>query len=47
MNNILITGGAGFIGSRVALKLIQKGYKIFLNKYMEKMLIFLILFKGK
>lgn len=28
MNNILITGGAGFIGSRVALKLIQKGYKI-------------------
>ncbi|MFT8323621.1 MAG: SDR family NAD(P)-dependent oxidoreductase, partial [Bacillus sp. (in: firmicutes)] len=28
MKNILITGGAGFIGSRVALKLISKGYKV-------------------
>jgi dTDP-L-rhamnose 4-epimerase len=28
MNNILITGGAGFIGSRVALKLVNKGYKV-------------------
>jgi dTDP-L-rhamnose 4-epimerase len=27
-NNILITGGAGFIGSNLALKLISKGYKI-------------------
>ena len=26
--NILITGGAGFIGSNLALKLIQKGYQI-------------------
>jgi len=28
MNKILITGGAGFIGSHLALKLIEKGYKI-------------------
>lgn len=28
MNNILITGGAGFIGSNIALKLIEKGYKV-------------------
>lgn len=28
MKNVLITGGAGFIGSNLALKLIQKGYKI-------------------
>jgi len=28
MNKILITGGAGFIGSHLALKLIAKGYKI-------------------
>lgn len=28
MNKVLITGGAGFIGSNVALKLVQKGYKV-------------------
>lgn len=28
MNNILITGGAGFIGSNLALKLINKGYRV-------------------
>lgn len=28
MNNILLTGGAGFIGSNVALKLIAKGYNV-------------------
>jgi dTDP-L-rhamnose 4-epimerase len=28
MKNVLITGGAGFIGSALALKLINKGYKI-------------------
>lgn len=28
MNNILITGGAGFIGSNLSLKLIAKGYNV-------------------
>lgn len=28
MNNVLITGGAGFIGSHIALKLIAKGYSV-------------------
>lgn len=28
MKNVLITGGAGFIGSNLALKLIEKGHKI-------------------
>ena len=26
--NVLITGGAGFIGSNLALKLVEKGYKV-------------------
>ncbi|MGX5688832.1 NAD-dependent epimerase/dehydratase family protein [Arcticibacter tournemirensis] len=28
MRNILITGGAGFIGSNLALKLVEKGYQV-------------------
>lgn len=28
MKNVLITGGAGFIGSNVALKLLQRGYSV-------------------
>ena len=28
MKNILITGGAGFIGSNLSLKLIEKGHNI-------------------
>lgn len=28
MKNVLITGGAGFIGSNVALKLVNKGYEV-------------------
>ena len=28
MNNILITGGAGFIGSNIAIKLVNKGYTV-------------------
>lgn len=28
MNKILITGGAGFIGSHIAIKLIEKGYEV-------------------
>ncbi|GHT23221.1 nucleoside-diphosphate-sugar epimerase [Bacteroidia bacterium] len=28
MKNILITGGAGFIGSNIALKLVEKGYNV-------------------
>lgn len=29
MKNVLITGGAGFIGSNLALKLIEKNYKVY------------------
>ena len=28
IKNVLITGGAGFIGSNLALKLIEKGYQV-------------------
>ena len=28
MKNILITGGAGFIGSHLTVKLVSKGYNI-------------------
>ena len=28
LKNILITGGAGFIGSNLALKLVDKGYSV-------------------
>ena len=28
LNNILLTGGAGFIGSHIAVNLISKGYKV-------------------
>lgn len=28
MNNVLITGGAGFIGSNLGLKLVEKGYNV-------------------
>ena len=30
MKNILVTGGAGYIGSHMAAKLIHKGYKVYI-----------------
>ena len=30
MKNILITGGAGFIGSHTCLLLLEKGYNVFI-----------------
>lgn len=35
MNNILITGGAGFIGSNLSLKLIEKGYTVTVLDYLS------------
>ena len=28
MNNVLITGGAGFIGSNLGVELVEKGYNV-------------------
>ena len=37
MKEVLITGGAGFIGSHIALKLIEKGYRVtVLDKLLEQ-----------
>ena len=36
MKKILITGGAGFIGSNLALKLVEKGYKVTVLDNMSK-----------
>ena len=37
MKRVLITGGAGFIGSHIALKLLEKGYKVtVLDNLLEK-----------
>lgn len=35
-NNILITGGAGFIGSNIALKLVAQGYEVTVLDSLEK-----------
>ncbi len=36
IKNILITGGAGFIGSNLALKLIERGYDITVLDNLDK-----------
>ena len=36
MNNILISGGAGFVGSNLALKLMSKGYHVTVLDYLSK-----------
>ena len=34
--NILVTGGAGYIGSKVSLDLIEKGHKVFIIDDLSK-----------
>ena len=34
--NILVTGGAGYIGSKVSLDLIEKGHKVFIIDNLSK-----------
>ena len=34
--NILVTGGAGYIGSKVSLDLLEKGHKVFILDNLSK-----------